>query len=77
MVPPSYIRKTKEQVQSNNPNGIPASIHVRTIRENANTNGCTGMSVEDLKDLSKYVKTPNVRTYILPSDKRNKFFIRN
>lgn len=35
------------------------------------------MSVEDLKDLSKYVKTPNVRTYILPSDKRNKFFIRN
>lgn len=74
---PSYIRRTKEQVQSNNPHGIPSSIHARTISENANTNGCTGISAADLKDLSKYVKTPNVRTYILPSDKRNKFFIRN
>jgi hypothetical protein len=31
-------------VRKGNPNGIPSSIHARTIREGANTNGCTGMS---------------------------------
>ena len=74
---PSFIRRTKEQVASNNPNGIPSSIHARTLYEGANTNGCTGMDTKDLKDLAKYINQPNVPTYILPSDKRNRFFIRN
>ena len=74
---PSFIRRTKEQIASNNPNGIPSSIHARTIYEGANTNGCTGMSEADLKDLAKYVNTTNVPTYILPADSRNRFFIRN
>lgn len=74
---PSFIRRTKQQVESNNPNGIPSSIHSRIMHKGANTNGCTGMSVEDLQDLSKYINQPNIPTYILPADKRNKFFIRN
>lgn len=74
---PNFIRRTKEQVASNNPNGIPSSIHARTIYEGANTNGCTGMSVANLKDLAKYINQPNVPTYILPADNRNRFFIRN
>lgn len=74
---PSFMRRTKEQVKSKNPRGIPSSIHARTIYEGANTNGCTGMDCGDLKDLEKYITTPNVKTYILPSDSRNKFFIRN
>ena len=74
---PSFLRRTKEQVQSNNPRGIPSSIHARTIYEGANTNGCTGLSCTDLKDLEKYIQTPNIKTYILPSDSRNRFFLRN
>lgn len=74
---PSFIRRTKQQVQSKNPNGIPSSIHARTLYEGANTNGCTGMCQKDLWDLSKYINQPNVPTYILPADKRNRFFIRN
>ena len=63
-------------LKKKNPNGIPSSIHKRTITENANTNGCTGVSDKDLKDLTKYINN-NTRTYILPSNKNNKFFIRN
>lgn len=37
----------------------------------------TGMSVTNLKDLAKYINQPNVPTYILPADNRNRFFIRN
>ena len=74
---PAWMRRTKEMVLSNNPNGIPSSIHARTITENANTNGCTGVSPEDLKDMSKYLTSGNIPTYILPVDSRNKFFIRN
>lgn len=74
---PSFMRRTREQVESNNPRGIPSSIHARTIREGANTNGCTGMDCKDLQDLSQYVNSPHIRTYILPSDSRNRFFIRN
>lgn len=73
---PAFIRKTEDMVKRENPNGIPSSIHKRTITENANTNGCTGVSAQDLKDLTKYVNN-NTRTYILPSNKNNKFFIRN
>lgn len=73
---PSFIRRTEDMVRKGNPNGIPSSIHARTIREDANTNGCTGMSSQDLKDLAKYVNN-NTRTYILPSNKNNRFFIRN
>lgn len=75
---PSYMRRTKEQVAKKSPNGIPSSIHVRTITETANTNGCTGISCQSAQDLSKYI-TPssNTPTYILPADSRNRFFIRN
>ena len=73
---PAFIRRTEAMVKEKNPNGIPSSIHKRTITENANTNGCTGVSGKDLKDLTKYINN-NTRTYILPSNKNNKFFIRN
>lgn len=73
---PAFIRRTEAMVKEKNPNGIPSSIHKRTITENANTNGCTGVSDKDLKDLTKYINN-NTRTYILPSNKNNKFFIRN
>lgn len=73
---PAFIRRTEAMVKEKNPKGIPSSIHKRTITENANTNGCTGVSDKDLKDLTKYINN-NTRTYILPSNKNNKFFIRN
>ena len=57
---PAWMRRTKEMVSSNNPNGIPSSIHGK-----------------DLKDMSKYLTSGNIPTYILPVDSRNKFFIRN
>lgn len=74
---PNFIRRTREMVQSNNPKGIPGSIHVRTLVEGANTNGCTGMSAKDLEDLAQYINEPNVPTYHLPVNKKNRFFIRN
>lgn len=73
---PAFIRRTEAMVKEKNPNGIPSSIHKRIITKNANTNGCTGVSDKDLKDLTKYINN-NTRTYILPSNKNNKFFIRN
>ena len=75
---PSFIRRTQQQVQSNNPDGIPSSIHVRTIKENANTNGCTGLSKESLKELDRMLSGyNNIPTYILPANSKNKFVIRN
>lgn len=75
---PSFMRRTKEQVKSNSKDGIPNSIHARTITENANTNGCTGLSVQDLKELDKLLQGyDNIPTYILPANNKNKFFIRN
>ena len=75
---PAFIRRTKQQVDQNSYAGIPSSIHSRTIREHANTNGCTGMSSEDLQDLSNLLQgQQNVPTYILPANNKNKFKIRN
>lgn len=75
---PSFYRRTKEQVRSGSEKGIPSAIHVRTITENANTNGCTGMSENDIKDMAKVLEGyTDIPTYILPIDKRNKFKIRN
>lgn len=75
---PSFIRQTEQQISQGVKEGIPNSIHVRTIKENANTNGCTGMSCKSLQELGQllegYEKIP---TYILPADARNKFKIRN
>jgi hypothetical protein len=45
---PSFIRRTKDQLKSKEFAGIPSSIHARTIKEGANTNGCTGLSSKDL-----------------------------
>lgn len=75
---PSFIRRTQRQVENQSYAGIPSSIHSRTIRENANTNGCTGMSSCDLKTLDNLIgDLQNIPTYILPADDRNKFKIRN
>lgn len=75
---PSFIRRTINQVQQNSYAGIPASIHARTIKENSNTNGCTGMSKEDLETLAKLTEGyENIPTYILPANDKNKFKIRN
>lgn len=75
---PSFIRRTKDQVEKKSKDGIPSSIHVRTITEEANTNGCTGMNANDLNDMSIRLQGfDNIPTYILPVDSRNKFKIRN
>lgn len=75
---PAFMRRTKQQVQQNDPRGIPSSIHARTIKEGANTNGCSGMSKDDLKDLRKVLEGhPNTPTFILPSNPQNRFFMRN
>ena len=75
---PAFIRQTKEMVQQGITEGIPASIHVRTMRENANTNGCTGMSAQDLYRLNEVLRGySKIPTYILPADPKNKFYIRN
>lgn len=75
---PSFIRRTKQQVEQGSYAGIPSSIHARTISENANSNGCTGMSPEDMQDLSNLLQGyQNIPTYILPANNKNKFKIRN
>lgn len=75
---PSFMRRTKDQVEKKSKDGIPSSIHVRTITEEANTNGCTGMDANDLNDMSIRLQGfDNIPTYILPADSRNKFKIRN
>lgn len=75
---PSFVRRTQEQVRNNSTAGITSSMHAREINNRANTNGCTGLSKESLKDLKKVLNGySNVPTYILPSNKQNKFFIRN
>ncbi len=75
---PSFYRRTKEQLEKGMTSGIPSSIHARTIREGANTNGCTGLSKEDLRDMGKLLDGYDViPTYILPADNRNKFKLRN
>jgi hypothetical protein len=58
--------------------GIPSSIHARTIKEGANTNGCTGLSNKDLHELSTILDGyDNIPTYILPVNSANRFMIRN
>ena len=75
---PAYMRQTKDMRNKNLSAGIPASIHARTITENANTNGCTGVSCNDLKDMANILgDAKDIETYILPADSRNRFKIRN
>lgn len=75
---PAYMRQTKDMRNKNLSAGIPASIHARTITENANTNGCTGVSCNDLKDMANiFGDAKDIETYILPADSRNRFKIRN
>lgn len=75
---PAYMRQTQDMRNKNLSAGIPASIHARTITENANTNGCTGVSCNDLKDMANILgDSKDIETYILPADSRNRFKIRN
>lgn len=75
---PSFIRRTSDQVKANQYEGIPSSIHARTIIEGANTNGCTGLDPKDMVDLDRLLSGyDNVPTYILPANQKNKFKIRN
>ena len=75
---PSFYRRTKEQVEAGSEAGIPSSIHARTITETANTNGCTGLSKKDLEDMSALLSGyENIPTYILPSNNKNRFKLRN
>jgi hypothetical protein len=79
---PSFIRRTQAMVDKNNPKGIPSSIHARDVGDvgvvGANTNGCTGLSKEDLQTLNNLLKGyENVPTYILPVNSDNKFAVRN
>ncbi len=75
---PAFMRRSPYMIEQGYQNGIPSSIHARTIVEGANTNGCTGMSKEDLKDLDKILKSQkHTSTYILPVESGNRFYIRN
>jgi hypothetical protein len=48
------------------------------VVEGANTNGCTGLSGKDLRELNKILNGyDNIPTYILPSNPQNRFMIRN
>jgi hypothetical protein len=75
---PSYVRQSPWMVEKGYKDGIPSSIHARTMREGANTNGCTGMGCQDLKDMDKRLgRKDYIDTYILPVEEGNKFVIRN
>ena len=75
---PTYMRLTRKQLESGNTRGIPSSIHVREIKEGANTNGCTGISCSSMQELDKLLsKYQNVPSYILPASDKNRFAIRN
>lgn len=75
---PAFMRRSPYMIEQNYTNGIPSSIHARTIREGANTNGCTGMGCSDLQSLDNLLKgQKQTKTYILPVEKGNKFYIRN
>lgn len=75
---PAFIRQTPYMIEQNYKDGIPSSIHARTITETANTNGCTGMDCKDLKSLDDLLSSQEYTdTYILPVEEGNKFYIRN
>ncbi len=74
---PSFIRRSKQEVQSGNPNGVPSSIHVGDTSSPLRSNGCTRMTARDLKDMAKYI-TEGTPCYVIPYlNKQNKFFVRN
>lgn len=75
---PAFMRQTPYMIEQGYKDGIPSSIHARTITENANTNGCTGMDCKDLKSLGDLLSSQEYTdTYILPVEEGNKFYIRN
>lgn len=75
---PAYMRQTKYMIDKGMKSGIPSSIHRRTIKENAVTNGCTGMDCNDLEKIHDYLQNQkHTATYILPVEEGNRFFIRN
>lgn len=75
---PAYMRQTKDMIDKKYVDGIPSSIHKRTITETANTNGCTGLSHDSLCQLDNILKdAKDIETYILPVNPENKFIVRN
>ena len=76
---PSWVRYSDKTDPSKSL--VPSSIHHRSIIAAGKfTNGCTGMSGEDLLEMRRILgnTTKPIATYILPNDSSsNKFFIRN
>ena len=76
---PSWVRYSDKTDPSKSL--VPSSIHHRSIIAAGKfTNGCTGMSGEDLLEMRRILGNTNkpIATYILPNDSSsNKFFIRN
>lgn len=76
---PSWVRYSDKKDPSNSL--VPSSIHHRSVIASGRyTNGCTGMSGEDLLEMQRILGTQHkpIPTYILPNDSSsNKFFIRN
>lgn len=75
---PAFIRRDIDMVKDNDPNGIASSIHYGNISKGQISNGCTRISKDGAIKLSALLGgRQNVPTYILPTDKNNKFFVRN
>lgn len=83
--PTSNYKGNPAWTRSSDPNDIKgsyiaSSIHFRpVINDNTFTNGCTGLSKQDLKTMKGILgDSKNIPTYIIPLDEEhNKFFIRN
>ena len=58
---------------------VPSSMHYRNVYPGAMSNGCTGISGNDLREMKRILgNTKDVPCYVLPYDKENnKFFVRN
>lgn len=76
---PSWVRYSDKGDPSSSL--VPSSIHHRkVIGPGRFSNGCTGMSGEDLLEMKRILGSSHkpIATYILPNDSEsNKFFIRN
>ena len=75
---PSFMRRTKAQMDENSKGGIPSSIHAGEIYGLRGSNGCIRLRPEDAIDLGNLLEGyDNVPSYGLPANEKNKFKIRN
>ena len=75
---PAFMRQTRQQLESGNPNGIPSSLHISKDLQNG-SNGCTRMNCNTATQLGRFMKGQKeaVPVHITPVKATNKFVIRN